>query len=213
MDKETKKKQIKLSIIISLSVVLIPALIIGIIGFKQDLDKKKQIAAEEARLAAQVEVPNVVGQSKSSAISKLEGAGLKYNVSTKYHNSVPKNTVISQSISAGSKVGAGTTVSIIVSLGKQPAPAVQPSPSPSTAPVTPPAPVCENVTVWIDNSFFSSTPSTTCNNVKAAYPKLKFSCSYVSDPGLANGLIKNNGSIDGNTFSTCTTVNLQIVSN
>lgn len=161
----------------------------------------------------QVEVPNVVGQSKNSAISKLEGAGLKYNVSTKYHNSVAKDTVISQSISAGSKVGAGTTVSIIVSLGKKPAPAVQPSPSPSTAPVTPPTPTCENVTVWIDNSFFSSTPSTTCNNVKAAYPKLKFSCSYVSDPGLANGLIKNNGSIDGNTFSTCTTVNLQIVSN
>ena len=161
----------------------------------------------------QVEVPNVVGQSKNSAISKLEGAGLKYNVSTKYHNSVAKDTVISQSISAGSKVGAGTTVSIIVSLGKKPAPAVQPSPSPSTAPVTPPTPTCENVTVWIDNSFFSSTPSTTCNNVKSAYPKLKFSCSYVSDPGLANGLIKNNGSIDGNTFSTCTTVNLQIVSN
>lgn len=161
----------------------------------------------------QVEVPNVVGQSKNSAISKLESVGLKYNVSTKYHNSVSKNTVISQSISAGSKVGAGTTISIIVSLGKQPAPAVKPSTSPSTAPVTPPAPACENVTVWIDNSFFSSTPSTTCNNVKAAYPKLKFSCSYVSDPGLANGLIKNNGSIDGNTFSTCTTVNLQIVSN
>ena len=161
----------------------------------------------------QVEVPNVVGQSKNSAISKLEGAGLKYNVSTKYHNSVAKDTVISQSISAGSKVGAGTTVSIIVSLGRKPAPAVQPSPSPSTAPVTPPTPTCENVTVWIDNSFFSSTPSTTCNNVKSAYPKLKFSCSYVSDPGLANGLIKNNGSIDGNTFSTCTTVNLQIVSN
>lgn len=187
-----------------------------IIGFSYDVGdtiKNGDSISVTISDGKQVEVPNVVGQSKSSAISKLEGAGLKYNVSTKYHNSVAKNTVISQSISAGSKVGAGTTVSIIVSLGKQPAPAVQPSPSPSTAPVTPPAPVCENVTVWIDNSFFSSTPSTTCNNVKAAYPKLKFSCSYVSDPGLANGLIKNNGSIDGNTFSTCTTVNLQIVSN
>ena len=187
-----------------------------IIGFSYDVGdtiKNGDSISVTISDGKQVEVPNVVGQSKSSAISKLEGAGLKYNVSTKYHNSVAKNTVISQSISAGSKVGAGTTVSIIVSLGKQPAPAVQPSPSPSTAPVTPPAPVCENVTVWIDNSFFSSTPSTTCNNVKAAYPKLKFSCSYVSDPGLANGLIKNNGSIDGNTFSSCTTVNLQIVSN
>lgn len=187
-----------------------------IIGFSYDVGdtiKNGDSISVTISDGKQVEVPNVVGQSKSSAISKLEGAGLKYNVSTKYHNSVAKNTVISQSISAGSKVGAGTTVSIIVSLGKQPAPAVQPSPSPSTSPVTPPTPVCENVTVWIDNSFFSSTPSTTCNNVKAAYPKLKFSCSYVSDPGLANGLIKNNGSIDGNTFSTCTTVNLQIVSN
>ena len=187
-----------------------------IIGFSYDVGdtiKNGDSISVTISDGKQVEVPNVVGQSKSSAISKLEGAGLKYNVSTKYHNSVAKDTVISQSISAGSKVGAGTTVSIIVSLGKQPAPAVQPSPSPSTAPVTPPTPTCENVTVWIDNSFFSSTPSTTCNNVKAAYPKLKFSCSYVSDPGLANGLIKNNGSIDGNTFSTCTTVNLQIVSN
>lgn len=187
-----------------------------IIGFSYDVGdtiKNGDSISVTISDGKQVEVPNVVGQSKNSAISKLEGAGLKYNVSTKYHNNVAKNTVISQSISAGSKVGAGTTVSIIVSLGKQPAPAVQPSPSPSTAPVTPPAPVCENVTVWIDNSFFSSTPSTTCNNVKAAYPKLKFSCSYVSDPGLANGLIKNNGSIDGNTFNTCTTVNLQIVSN
>ena len=187
-----------------------------IIGFSYDIGdtiKNGDSISITISDGKQVEVPNVVGQSKNSAISKLEGAGLKYNVSTKYHNSVAKNTVISQSISAGSKVGTGTTVSIIVSLGKQPAPAVKPSPSPSTAPVTPPTPVCENVTVWIDNSFFSSTPSTTCNNVKSAYPKLKFSCSYVSDPGLANGLIKNNGSIDGNTFSTCTTVNLQIVSN
>lgn len=187
-----------------------------IIGFSYDVGdtiKNGDSISVTISDGKQVEVPNVVGQSKSSAISKLEGAGLKYNVSTKYHNSVAKDTVISQSISAGSKVGAGTTVSIIVSLGKKPAPAVQPSPSPSTAPVTPPTPTCENVTVWIDNSFFSSTPSTTCNNVKSAYPKLKFSCSYVSDPGLANGLIKNNGSIDGNTFSTCTTVNLQIVSN
>lgn len=166
----------------------------------------------------QVEVPNVVGQSKSSAITKLESVGLSYNISTKYSDSVAKDKVISQSISAGSKVSSGTTVSIMVSLGKKPASnnnsgGNTSTPKPSTSPVTPPAPVCENVTVWIDNSFFSSTPSTTCNNVKAAYPKLKFSCSYVSDPGLANGLIKNNGSIDGNTFSTCTTVNLQIVSN
>ncbi|MBQ8535452.1 MAG: PASTA domain-containing protein [Bacilli bacterium] len=164
----------------------------------------------------QVEVPNVIGQSKSSAISKLEGAGLNYNVSSKYSDSVAKDKVISQSISAGSKVGTGTTVSIIISLGKRPVSnntgggsTVKPSPSP----VTPPAPVCENITVYIQPSFISNIPETTCNSVKAAYPKLKFSCSYVSNPGLANGMIANAGSVDEKTFSTCNTVNLQIVRN
>ena len=167
----------------------------------------------------QVEVPNVVGQSKNSALSKFESVGLNYSVSTKYSNTVQKNYVISQSISAGSKVGSGTTVSIIVSLGKKPASSSNnnnssgntytPSPSPSPSPT----PSCENVTVYIDNSFINQTPATTCNNIKAAYPQLKFSCSYVSNPGLANGQLVNASSVDEKTFSTCSTVNLQIVSN
>ena len=168
----------------------------------------------------QVEVPNVVKSSKKDAISKLENAGLTYNISYKYSDSVQKDKVISQSISAGSKVGTGTTVSIIISNGKKPASSSNnnngggsSTPKPSPSPVTPPAPVCENVTVYIQPSFISNIPETTCNSVKAAYPKLKFSCSYVSNPGLANGMIANAGSIDEKTFSTCNTVNLQIVRN
>ena len=168
----------------------------------------------------QVEVPNVVKSSKKDAISKLENAGLTYNISYKYSDSVQKDKVISQSISAGSKVGTGTTVSIIISNGKRPASSGNnntgggsSTPKPNPSPVTPPAPVCENVTVYIQPSFISNIPETTCNSVKAAYPKLKFSCSYVSNPGLANGMIANAGSIDEKTFSTCNTVNLQIVRN
>ena len=168
----------------------------------------------------QVEVPNVVKSSKKDAISKLENAGLTYNISYKYSDSVQKDKVISQSISAGSKVGTGTTVSIIISNGKKPASSSNnnngggsSTPKPNPSPVTPPAPVCENVTVYIQPSFISNIPETTCNSVKAAYPKLKFSCSYVSNPGLANGMIANAGSIDEKTFSTCNTVNLQIVRN
>ena len=168
----------------------------------------------------QVEVPNVVKSSKKDAISKLENAGLTYNISYKYSDSVQKDKVISQSISAGSKVGTGTTISIIISNGKKPASSSNnntgggsSTPKPNPSPVTPPAPVCENVTVYIQPSFISNIPETTCNSVKAAYPKLKFSCSYVSNPGLANGMIANAGSIDEKTFSTCNTVNLQIVRN
>ena len=168
----------------------------------------------------QVEVPNVVKSSKKDAISKLENAGLTYNISYKYSDSVQKDKVISQSISAGSKVGTGTTVSIIISNGKKPASSSNnnngggsSTPKPNPSPVTPPVPVCENITVYIQPSFISNIPETTCNSVKAAYPKLKFSCSYVSNPGLANGMIANAGSIDEKTFSTCNTVNLQIVRN
>lgn len=168
----------------------------------------------------QVEVPNVIKSSRKDAIAKLESAGLTYNVSYKYSDSVAKDKVISQSISAGSKVGSGTTVSIIVSNGKKPASSSNnnsgsssSTPKPSPSPVTPPAPVCENVTVYIQPSFISNIPETTCNSVKAAYPKLKFSCSYVSNPGLANGMIANAGNVDEKTFSTCSTVNLQIVRN
>ena len=168
----------------------------------------------------QVEVPNVIGQSKSSAISKLEGAGLNYNVSSKYSDSVAKDKVISQSISAGSKVGSGTTVSIIVSNGKKPASSSNnnsgnssSTPKPSPSPVTPPAPVCENIAVYIQPSFISNNPETTCNTVKAAYPELKFTCTYVSNPGLSNGIIENADKIDDKTFSTCNTINLRIVRN
>ena len=166
----------------------------------------------------EIEVPNVVGQTKGSAISKLEGAGLSYSVSTKYSDSVAKDKVISQSISAGSKVGSGTTVSIIVSLGKKPASSNNNSSSGNNSNTTPtpsvaPTPTCENITVYIQPSFISNVPETTCNNVKSAYPKLKFSCSYVANPGLANGMISNAGSVDEKTFSTCNTVNLQIVKN
>ncbi len=113
MDKETKKKQLKLSIIISLSVVLIPALIIGIIGFKQDLDKKKQKAAEEARLAAQVEVPNVVGMTFEQAKAEIEKIELGYVIMPW---KVPQtgDIVTRQEPPANTKVDKGTKIEITI---------------------------------------------------------------------------------------------------
>lgn len=63
-------------------------------------------------------VPDVVGMSKSKAIDVLEEAGLNYNFVTQ-SSSKSKNTVIKQSISAGSKVSSGTTITITISSGKQ----------------------------------------------------------------------------------------------
>lgn len=62
-------------------------------------------------------VPNIIGMSKSKAIQALEDAGLNYNFVTQ-NSSKAKNTVIKQSISAGSKVSSGTTITVTLSSGK-----------------------------------------------------------------------------------------------
>lgn len=63
-------------------------------------------------------IPNLEGLSKSDVIEKLKKAGLAYNFVYKSSNSIAKDKVISQSISAGSEVAKGTTITITLSSGK-----------------------------------------------------------------------------------------------
>ena len=64
-----------------------------------------------------VKVPNLKGLSRSEAINKLKKAGLNYSFRYQSSNS-SKDTVISQSISSGSEVSSGTTISVTLSSGK-----------------------------------------------------------------------------------------------
>lgn len=64
-------------------------------------------------------VPDLDGLTKSEAISKLEKANLKYTFVYKSSNSVKKDRVISQSMSSGSEVSEGTTVTVTLSNGKK----------------------------------------------------------------------------------------------
>ena len=66
---------------------------------------------------AKVTVPNLKGLNKNDAISKLKKAGLNYSFRYQSSNST-KDTVISQSISSGSEVSSGTTISVTLSSGK-----------------------------------------------------------------------------------------------
>jgi eukaryotic-like serine/threonine-protein kinase len=66
--------------------------------------------------AKQIGIPNVVGQPYASARSTLLAAGLQVARSDVDSNQ-PANTVIAQSPDAGTKVGAGTTVTLSVSRG------------------------------------------------------------------------------------------------
>ena len=64
-------------------------------------------------------VPNLKGLNKDEAISKLEKLGFKYSFVYNSSNSVKKNYVISQSISPGSEISSGTTITITLSTGEK----------------------------------------------------------------------------------------------
>ena len=64
-------------------------------------------------------VPNLIGMSKKSIIAKLEDLGLNYNFVYQSSNKYTKDKAIKQSISAGSKVTKGTTITITLSNGKE----------------------------------------------------------------------------------------------
>src|SRR5436190_16852268 len=66
--------------------------------------------------AKQIEIPSVVGQPYASARSTLLAAGLNVAKSLVDSNQ-PTNTVIAQSPNAGTRVGAGTTVTLSISRG------------------------------------------------------------------------------------------------
>ncbi|HWH55170.1 MAG TPA: Stk1 family PASTA domain-containing Ser/Thr kinase [Gaiellaceae bacterium] len=83
-------------------------------GSKVFRDAKVRINVSQG--VQQIEIPNVVGQSYASARSALLAAGLKVAKSVVDSNQ-PADTVLSQSPGAGTRVGAGTTVTLTASRG------------------------------------------------------------------------------------------------
>jgi serine/threonine-protein kinase len=83
-------------------------------GSKVFRDTKIRINVSQG--VKQIEIPNVVGQPYASARSALLAANLKV-ARTDVDSNQPEGTVISQSPSAGTRVGAGTTVTLSVSKG------------------------------------------------------------------------------------------------
>lgn len=179
-------------------------------------------------------VPDLDGLTKSEAISRLEKANLKYTFVYKASNKVSKDRVISQSMSSGSEVAEGTTVTVTLSNGKKESSSSSSSsknnnsgssssskPSGGSSgnsgsnnkPVTPTCDRSRTTMVYIYDELISSTPSATCSKIKSAYPGIKFACNYVKNPGLANGLVSNSGSIDGRALNYCDTYTINIVSN
>ena len=149
-------------------------------------------------------VPNVVGSTKSDATNKLKNAGFGYNFVYSYSDSVTEGKAIKQSISAGSKVAEGTTVTVTISKGKKPANSSSNSGGSSssnnsggsTAPSKPSTPACTPVTYTIGrnlnnifNSYsgYSDVSSALYSFFSSNYPGVKISVVGVADTGMSSG--------------------------
>ncbi len=75
-----------------------------------------------------VNVPGVVGKSKSEATNTLSNAGFKVKTAEEHSSSVASGNVISQSVTGPAKPG--TEVTITVSKGPEPKPDPEPEPEP-----------------------------------------------------------------------------------
>lgn len=83
-----------------------------------DVIKNNDIIIVTISDGIQKSVPNLKGLTKSQAISKLKKVGLNYSFVYRESNE-DKDTVIGQSISAGSEVSSNTTISITLSSGQK----------------------------------------------------------------------------------------------
>lgn len=162
-----------------------------------------------------ISVPNVKGLTKNEATTKLKNANLGYSFVYKYSNSVAKGKVISQSISAGSEVSAGTTVTVTISDGKAPtrnnSTSNRNNNSGGSNNNQHSTPTCENKDFYI---LTGNTGAQTLSATKAAYPMFTIVANYVdscSNGDSVSGTVCNAGIYDGKTLSTCNTISLTIV--
>ena len=200
---------------------------------KGDVIKNNDVITVTISDGKECSVPDVVGMSKSEVIEALEKVNLNYNFVTQ-NSDKEKNTAIKQSISAGSKVSFGTTVTVTLSNGKRVESREESSSSSSSSSgsssnsssgssssggnsgnTSTPTPTCDRsqtTMVYIYPDLISNVPSTTCSNIKNAYPNVRFSCQYVSSgPGI--GLLVNSSEIDEHALNHCDTYTLKIQQN
>ena len=88
-------------------------------GEKAKKNSTVTVVISSGEAAEKVEVPNVVGKSESEAEKMLQDAGLKVTHTTENSDTVASGNVISSDPVAGTEVDEGTSVTIVVSIGKK----------------------------------------------------------------------------------------------
>src|SRR5262245_13973663 len=83
------------------------------------VDEGTEVEVRVSKGVREVQVPDVLGQSESSARTELEAAGFEVTVTKGPSSDTAEGLVASQSPSAGSQAGQGSTVTITISTGPE----------------------------------------------------------------------------------------------
>ena len=83
-----------------------------------DTIKNGDIITVTISLGKKIKMIDVTNMTKNKATKELKNAGIKYNITYRSSDTVEEDVVISQSIRAGSEIDSNTTVTIVVSSGK-----------------------------------------------------------------------------------------------
>ena len=164
-------------------------------------------------------VPDVVGSTKAQATTKLKNAGFGYSFVYSYSNSVSEGKVIKQSISAGSKVAQGTTITVTISNGKKPANSSGGSSSSGSSSSggntsTPSTPTCDTSKGAVFWDMAGSTGTDTYQMTKNQNPGFTIVPTYVDscpNGNTSSGTLCSLNVNAGSWVSYCTTVRMTIV--
>lgn len=177
-----------------------------------------------------VKVPSLVGLSKSEAITKLEKANLNYSFI--YQNSsTTKNKVLAQSISSGSEISRGTTITVTLSSGVEDennyveerrststnSNTYKPANNNSNNSSSKPAPkVCNSCTITgLKNvirsnmdSGYQATANALVSSIKSQCPGITVNVSGDSTSGMAAGAFV--GGFAGGEANSCGSVSITL---
>lgn len=183
---------------------------------KGDIIKNNDTIVIKISQGTKTKIPNLIGISKEEAIKKLKAIHIKYNF-VYAASSKEKNTVIKQSLSSGSEVAENTTITLTLSSGKS---STSSSSSVSNNNSTSNSATNDNQTTCDKNNKVhvyltaGSTGTQTKNNIKSAYPNIKWNFNMVNqchNGSSASGTICNSSSVDDVDLNYCDTYTVTIV--
>lgn len=173
------------------------------VGEYINLNSKIQVVYSKGKSTT---IPNFYNKNKNEASSLCNKYNLTCYYGYRYSNNISEGNVISQSMSEGSTVAEGTSITIYLSKGPQP---IVEEPPQNTCTST----ETHNLIIqpnWVTGGSASTTISTLKDKLSSQYPNITF--EFVTKPGNnPSGYIHDDSPItSGDTIQDCNTYTIII---